>query len=150
MRGQFDGDRVNLKRALPFVIHACYQQLRSLTYREFLQHGLELTPEQWVVLVQLWQKDGQSQSVLGELTLRDKPTLSRILDTMEKSGLVSRQADEADARTKLVKLTRRGKSLQAKLVPVAKQLVARLESGISEADLETTHRTLTRMLENLR
>jgi DNA-binding MarR family transcriptional regulator len=150
MRGQFDGDRVNLKRALPFLIHACYQQLRSLTYREFLQHGLELTPEQWVVLVQLWQKDGQSQSALAELTLRDKPTLSRILDTMEKSGLVTRMADEADARTKLVKLTRAGKSLQAKLVPVAKQLVARLESGISEEDLETTHRTLSRMLENLR
>lgn len=150
MRGQFDGNRVRLERALPFVIHACYQQLRSLTYKEFLQHGLELTPEQWVVLVQLWEKDGQSQSALGERTLRDKPTMSRILDTMAKSGLIARQADEADARTKLVKLTRTGKSLQAKLVPVAKQLVRRLESGISESDLETTHRTLSRMLENLR
>ncbi|RYZ01687.1 MAG: MarR family transcriptional regulator [Myxococcales bacterium] len=150
MRGQFDGNRVDLKRALPFMLHACYQQLRSLTYKEFLQHGLELTPEQWVVLVQLWQKDGQSQSALSELTLRDKPTMSRILDTMEKSGLVTRQPDEADARTKLVKLTRSGASLRPKLVPVAKQLVARLESGIPEADLETTHRTLSRMLENLR
>jgi MarR family transcriptional regulator, organic hydroperoxide resistance regulator len=150
MRGQFDGDRVDLKRALPFVIHACYQQLRSVTYKEFLEHGLELTPEQWVVLVELWRKDGQSQSVLAELTLRDKPTMSRILDTMERGGLVVRQADEADARTKLVKLTRVGKGLQQKLVPVAKQLVARLERDISEADLETTHRTLSRMFENLR
>lgn len=150
MRGQFDGDRVDLRRALPFLLHACYQQLRSLTYKEFQQHGLSLTPEQWIVLVQLWQKDGQSQSALGELTLRDKPTLSRIVDTMEKSGLVTRQPDEADARTKLVKLTRTGKSLQPRLVPVAKQLVARLEGGISESDLETTHRTLARMLENLR
>ncbi len=150
MRGQFDGDRVDLRRALPFLIHACYQQLRSLTYREFSQHGLELTPEQWIVLVELWRKDGQSQSALAELTLRDKPTMSRILDTMEKSGLVARQADEADARTKLVKLTRSGKSLQPKLVPVAKQLVAQLEHGISESDLETTHRALSRMLENLR
>jgi MarR family transcriptional regulator, organic hydroperoxide resistance regulator len=150
MRGQFDGDRVDLKRALPFVLHACYQQLRSLTYKEFMQHGLELTPEQWVVLVQLWEKDGQTQSALGELTLRDKPTMSRILDTMERSGLVLRVADEADGRTKLVKLTRSGKGLQSKLVPVAKQLVARLERGISDADLETTHRTLSRMVENLR
>lgn len=150
MRGQFDGDRVDLKRALPFVVHACYQQLRSVTYKEFLEHGLELTPEQWVVLVELWRKDGQSQSALAELTLRDKPTMSRILDTMERSGLVMRQADEADARTKLVKLTRAGKALQQKLVPVAKGLVARLEHGISETDLETTHRTLTRMFENLR
>jgi MarR family transcriptional regulator, organic hydroperoxide resistance regulator len=150
MRGQFDGNRVQLKRALPFLIHACYQQLRSVTYKAFLGHGLELTPEQWLVLVQLWEKDGQSQSALSDLTLRDHPTLSRILDTMGKSGLVARHVDPEDARARLVKLTRTGKALQEKLVPVAKQLVARLEHGISDADLETTHRTLSRMLENLR
>jgi MarR family transcriptional regulator, organic hydroperoxide resistance regulator len=150
MRGQFAGNRVRLERALPFVIHACYQQLRSLTYKEFLQHGLELTPEQWIVLVQLWEEDGQSQTALSECTLRDKPTMSRILDTMEKTGLVTRQADAKDARTKRVLLTGTAQKLRPKLVPVAKRLVARLEQGISDADLETTHRTLSRMLENLR
>ena len=150
MRGQFEGKRVRLERALPFLIHSCYQQLRSLTYREFLGHGLELTPEQWIVLVQLWQKDGQSQSALSELTLRDRPTMSRILDTMEKSGLVERVVDANDARSRLVKLTRHGRALEQKLVPVARQLVAGLEHGIADADLETTHRTLSRMLENLR
>jgi DNA-binding MarR family transcriptional regulator len=150
MRGQFDGNQVQLDKALPFLIHACYQQIRSLTYKEFLGHGLELTPEQWIVLVQLWQKDGQSQSALSERTLRDRPTMSRILDTMEKSGLVARTVDVDDARSRLVKLTRTGKALQAKLVPVAKKLVARLEHGIPERELETTHRTLARMLQNLR
>ena len=149
MRGQFEGDRVALDRALPFLIHACYQQLRSVTYKEFAQHGLELTPEQWIVLVQLWQADGQSQSDLAELTRRDKPTLSRIIDTMEKSGLVERTADARDARTRRVVLTRHGKALQPKLVPLAKGIVQRLEQGIPERDLETTHRTLRRMLENL-
>src|SRR6185295_14560762 len=141
MRGQFEGNQVVLEKALPFLIHACYQQLRSATYKEFLGHGLELTPEQWIVLVQLWTKDGQSQSALSELTLRDPPTMSRILDTMQKSQLVTRVVDEHDARTRLVKLTKTGKALQAKLVPVAKRLVARLEQGISERDLETTHKT---------
>ena len=150
MKGQFDGNSVVLKRALPFLIHACYQQIRSVTYKEFLGHGLELTPEQWIVLVQLWQKDGQSQSALSELTLRDRPTMSRILDTMEKSGLVERRVDEHDARSRLVRLTRTGKGLQEKLVPVAKKIVGRLEHEISERDLEVTHRTLSRMLENLR
>lgn len=149
MRGQFDGNRVQLDKALPFLIHACYQQLRSVTYKAFAGHGLELTPEQWIVLVQLWEKDGQSQSALSERTLRDAPTMSRILDTMQKSELVTRVVDAQDARSRLVKLTARGKALQPKLVPVAKQLVTRLEQGISERDLETTHRTLAKMLANL-
>jgi MarR family transcriptional regulator, organic hydroperoxide resistance regulator len=150
MRGQFVGDQVLLEKALPFLIHACYQQIRSATYKEFLAHGLELTPEQWIVLVQLWTKDGQSQSALSELTLRDAPTMSRILDTMQKSDLVMRVVDEQDARSRLVQLTKTGKALQAKLVPVAKKLVARLEHDISERDLQTTHRTLAKMLQNLR
>ncbi len=149
MRGQFEGKRVKLERALPFLIHACYQRLRSATYKEFSVHGLELTPEQWIVLVQLWQKDGQSQSALSDLTLRDRPTMSRIIDTMEKTGLVERAVDEHDARSRLVKLTRRGRALEDTLVPLAKELVARLEHGIAESDLETTHRTLSRMLANI-
>lgn len=149
MRGQFQGNQVVLEKALPFLIHACYQQLRSLTYKEFLQHGLELTPEQWVVLVRLWEKDGQSQTALSESTLRDRPTMSRILDTMEKSELVERCVDPNDARSRLVRLTRAGKGLQARLVPVAKKLVTRLEADIPERDLELTHRTLSRMLQNL-
>jgi DNA-binding MarR family transcriptional regulator len=149
MRGQFEGDKVLLEKALPFLIHACYQQIRSVTYKEFLGHGLELTPEQWIVLVQLWTKDGQSQSALSELTLRDPPTMSRILDTMQKGGLVTRVVDEHDARSRRVLLTKTGRALQAKLVPVAKRLVARLERDIPERDLETTHRTLAQMLKNL-
>ena len=149
MRGQFDGNEVVLERALPFVLHACYQQLRSLTYREFLGHGLELTPEQWVVLVRLWQKDGQTQSALSQSTLRDAPTMSRILDSMEKSGLVTRTVDSKDARTRIVALTREGKGLKKKLSPIAKTIVDRLESGISEADLLTTRNTLRRLFENL-
>jgi len=150
MRGQFTGRGIALERALPFLIHACYQQLRSVTYKEFGAHGLAITPEQWIVLVRLWQSDGQSQSALSESTLRDRPTMSRILDTMEKGGLVSREVDEVDARTRLVKLTRLGKALQPKLVPIARALVARLEHGIAEQDLEITHRTLSRMFDNLR
>src|SRR5947207_12414988 len=141
MRGQFNGDQVQLDKALPFLIHACYQQLRSVTYKEFLGHGLELTPEQWIVLVQLWQKDGQSQSALSDLTLRDRPTMSRILDTMEKTGLVERRVDEHDARSRLVKLTRSGKALQDTLVPIAKQLGARREHRTAAQDLQTTRRT---------
>lgn len=138
-----------LERALPFLIHAFYQRIRSRTYKEFAAHGLELTPEQWIVLVRLWQQDGQSQSALSESTLRDRPTMSRILDSMEKSGLVERCPDRSDARSKLIRLTSAGKALQPRLVPLARKLVSQLERDIPARDLEVTHRTLSRMLENL-
>ena len=149
MRDQFDGDQIVLENALPFLIHGIAQRVRTVTYQAFNQHGLELTPEQWIVLARLWQRDGRTVSELSESTLRDRPTMSRILDSMVASGLVTRTVDSRDARTRIVALTREGKALRKKLVPIAKGLVQRLEAGVSEADLLTTRQTLRRLFENL-
>lgn len=149
MRDQFDGDQVVLENALPFLLHGIYQRIRGVTYRAFHAHGLELTPEQWIVLVRLWQRDGRSVSELSESTLRDKPTMSRILDSMEKSGLVTRSIARDDARSRVVALTREGKAMRKKLVPIAKSIVQRLEQDVPEEDLLTTRRTLRRLFENL-
>ena len=149
MRDQFDGDQVVLENALPFLLHGIYQRIHSITYRAFNEHGLEITPEQWIVLARLWQRDRRTVSELSESTLRDKPTMSRILDSMEKSGLLTRSVDREDARTRIVELTREGKALRKKLVPVAKSIVQRLEAGVPEEDLLSTRRTLRRLFENL-
>lgn len=149
MRDQFDGDQIVLENALPFLLHGLYQRIRATTYRAFNEHGLELTPEQWIVLARLWQRDGRTVSELSESTLRDKPTMSRILDSMERSGLVTRVVDRTDARSRIISLTREGKALRKKLVPVAKTLVQRLEAGVPEEDLLITRRTLRRLFENL-
>ncbi|MGC4087337.1 MAG: MarR family transcriptional regulator [Polyangiaceae bacterium] len=102
------------------------------------------------MLVRLWERDRQSPSTLSESTLRDRPTMTRILDTMERGGLVVREQDPRDARARVICLTREAKALQKKLVPVAKTLVSQLERGVPEHDLEVTRRTLRRMFENLR
>jgi DNA-binding MarR family transcriptional regulator len=149
MRDQFDGDQIVLENALPFLIHGIAQRIRSVTYQAFNQHGLELTPEQWIVLARLWQRDERTVSELSESTLRDRPTMSRILDSMEANGLVTRTVDSKDARTRIVSLTRGGKALRKKLVPIAKGLVSQLEAGVPEADLRLTRQTLRRLFENL-
>ena len=149
MRDQFEGDQVVLENALPFLIHGIAQRIRTVTYQAFNQHGLEITPEQWIVLARLWQRDGRTVSELSESTLRDRPTMSRILDSMEASGLVTRTVDSKDARTRIIALTREGRALRKKLVPIAKGLVERLEAGVSEADLLITRQTLRRLFENL-
>ncbi|MET0792010.1 MAG: MarR family transcriptional regulator [Polyangiaceae bacterium] len=149
MRDQFDGDQVVLENALPFLIHGIYQRTRTMTYQAFNAHGLEITPEQWIVLARLWQRDGRTVSELSDSTLRDRPTMSRILDSMEAGGLVTRAVDSKDARSRIIALTREGKALRKKLVPIAKGLVERLEAGVSEADLLITRQTLRRLFENL-
>ncbi len=150
MREQFDGEDILLDHALGFRIHRVNQLLRAALYRAFRADGREMTPEQWIVLVRLWQEDGQSQTDLGESTLKDKATLSRILAVMERDGLVVRRPDPHDGRSRLVYATREAKRLKASSLERAQTLVAALEEGIAERDLATTRRTLVRMEENLR
>jgi DNA-binding MarR family transcriptional regulator len=148
MKDQFSGGGIVVENALGFWIHRVYQASRNEMYRCFREHGEEITPEQWAVLIRLWERDARSQSDLSDATFRDRPTMSRIVDSMEAQGLLERHVSERDARVRVVRLTRRGKDLKKKLVPVVEQIVQRMVAGIDEAELVTTRRTLRRMFDN--
>ncbi|MDB5218509.1 MAG: Transcriptional regulator, MarR family protein [Myxococcaceae bacterium] len=150
MRDQFvGGSGIVLEKALAYWIHRVYQASRNEMFRMMRDDGEEITPEQWIVLVRLWDGDGRTQTELGESTYRDRPTMSRILDGMERRDLVARRADPENARVWRVHLTPKGKGLRKKLVRRAKELVERTQRGISEKDLLITRDALTQMFLNL-
>jgi DNA-binding MarR family transcriptional regulator len=100
-------------------------------------------------LIRLWERDGRSQSDLSEATFRDPPTMSRIVDGLQERGLLERQVAPQDSRVRIVRLTRKGKALQKKLVPVVQDIVGRMVAGIDDDALLTTRTTLRQMFANL-
>ena len=80
--------------------------------RNFRQNGMEITPEQWTVLLFLWEKDGVTQQELCNATFKDKPSMTRLIDNMERQHLVVRISDKKDRRTNLIHLTKTGKELE--------------------------------------
>lgn len=150
MIDQFTDQGIVLENALAFRIYRTNQLFRAALYRLFRAEGHEMTPEQWIVLVRLWQQDGQSQTELAESTLKDKATLSRILTVMERDGLIVRRPDPADSRSRRIHATRKAQRLQESARPRVRALVAAIEDGIRERDLEITRQTLLRLEHNLR
>ncbi len=134
--------------AIGFWIHRVYQATRNEMYRVFRAAGEDITPEQWAVLIRLWERDGQPQSELSEATFRDAPTMSRIIDGLASRELLERRAHPEDGRVRLVHLTRTGKALEKKLVPLAEKIVTDLVAGIDERSLVTTRNTLRKMFAN--
>lgn len=149
VKDQFEGDGIVVDNAIGFWIHRVYQASRNEMFRLFRQAGEEVTPEQWAVLIRLWERNGRPQSDLSDSTFRDRPTMSRILDVMEERGLLQRRVDKDDARVRLVFLTRKGRELERKLVPIVKDIVERMTAGIEDKALVTTRAALRRMFENL-
>src|SRR5215218_1620427 len=73
--------------------------------KNFKQAGLEITIEQWSVLYHLWKEDNLSQQELCIRTFRDKPSITRLVDNLEKLKLVKRLPAKNDRRINLIKLT---------------------------------------------
>lgn len=149
MAEHFTSDGIILDDALPYWIHRVYQAMRNEMFRAFRQHGEEITPEQWIVLVRLWEADGRTQTELGASTYRDRPTMSRILDLMEKRDFIVRRTDPEHGRVWRVYLTPTGKAMRRRLVPIARKLAEKTLDGISKRDLATTRRALRKMFENV-
>ena len=53
-------------------------------HRNFRQNGIEISPEQWTILLSLWEKDGITQQELCNATFKDKPSMTRLIDNMER------------------------------------------------------------------
>jgi len=118
-------------------------------YREFRLNDIALTPEQWMVLQSLSQKDGISQQELAHITYKDKPSITRLLDNLEKNAFIARLADKKDKRSNLIHITKAGLVLHQKARSIVLQTMRDALDGVEEDDLRTGERILKKVFRNL-
>ena len=117
--------------------------------RKFNLAGLNLTIEQWSVLCQLWKQDGSSQQELCTRTFRDKPSITRLVDNLEKLQLVKRVPSESDRRINLVFLTRQGIKLEEQTMQLAEQTLNEALTGIPAENVSLCKEILQQVYDNL-
>jgi DNA-binding MarR family transcriptional regulator len=122
---------------------------RSLQ-KNFKDAAIEITIEQWSVLYHLWKEDGQSQQQLCEATFRDKPSITRLVDNLEKSKLVKRVASKNDRRSNLIFLTKEAKSLEQKTMEVANRTLNEALEGVTNEQIEIAKEVLQKVYDNLK
>lgn len=115
----------------------------------FKQHNIDITAEQFSILVVLWYRDGISQKEISEQLNRDKTTITRVLMNMKKNKLIKQVTDAEDNRSNLIYLTAKGKEIQKAGVQVSGQLYMKVLKGISQDQLLTGINVLQKMLQAL-
>jgi DNA-binding MarR family transcriptional regulator len=118
--------------------------------KNFKDAEIEITIEQWSVLYHLWKEDGQSQQQLCEATFRDKPSITRLVDNLEKSKLVKRVASKNDRRSNLIFLTKEAKNLEQKTMEVANRTLNEALEGVTNGQIEIAKEVLQLVYENLK
>lgn len=116
--------------------------------RNFRLNGLEITPEQWTVLIFLWEKDGVTQQELCNATFKDKPSMTRLINNMERQHLVVRISDKKDRRTNLVHLTKDGRELEERARAIANQTLKEALHGIRLEELSVSQDVLRKIFFN--
>jgi DNA-binding MarR family transcriptional regulator len=118
--------------------------------KKFNTAGLNLTIEQWSVLYHLWKEDGKSQQELCNATFRDKPSITRLVDNLEKLELVKRVASESDRRINLIYLTSQSFELQKQTMKMAEETLNESLAGVPDDQIETCKNVLQIVYDNLK
>ena len=111
---------------------------------------LGLTQSRWLVLMHLSRMGGESlQKELAFIVGVEGPTLVRVLDGLERLGLVQRLGVEGDKRARLIRLTPKAASVISDIMRIGIKLRGEALAGISDEDLESFFRVLETILANL-
>jgi DNA-binding MarR family transcriptional regulator len=132
-----------------FLVNRTALRIKREFYRLLHEQGFGVTPEQCVVLWQLWNHEGGVQRELASTTFKDMTNMTRILDGLERRELVVRKRDEHDRRCSRIYLTAAGRNLRAGILGVAGQLAERAYHGLSDDQVDIFKQTLETIYRNL-
>ena len=103
-------DSLKLDRQLCFAAYSVSQAFNRV-YKPGLDQ-IGLTYPQYLVLLVLWEQDGQMMKHIGERLHLDSGTLTPLLKRLEAAGIVRRQRDPEDERQVRISLTPKGHGLK--------------------------------------
>ncbi len=127
-----------------FRVARVARRLRQAVDAELRTFGL--TEATWRPLAYVGRLGGGvRQKELAAALSIEGPTLVRLLDNLERRGLIERREDETDRRARGIHLTRAGRDLAARVARVGTEVQARALAKVSPADLETCQRVLDRI-----
>ena len=102
------------------------------------------------MLYHLWKQDGRSQQQLCSATYRDKPSITRLVDNLEKLQLVKRVPSDSDRRINLIYLTKLSQKLQDQSMELAEETLNEALGGVPADQIDVCKDVLQIVYDNLK
>lgn len=134
---------MNLEESIPMRLRRAYLTMHRAAQSHFAQFGV--TADQYVLLSVLADKDGITQSEIGERMSSDANTIGAMLKLLEEKKLIRREKCEADGRARRVLLTAAGLRLQKKLIESSQEIHDVIENCISTSERKLMFSILERL-----
>jgi DNA-binding MarR family transcriptional regulator len=124
------------QRAYFFKIDTTIKKIRNALQKQLKDAGFDLTVDQWVLIDHIERQPGISQNELAELTFKDPPTVTRIIDLLEKKQLVERGLVAGDRRKFNLFLTKKGKIIYKEAFPIVADIRRKGWGDLEEDDYQ--------------
>lgn len=140
----------DINNSLGFLTITTNRLMSACFRKRLVEGGIDITAEQWGVLAHLWNQDSIPQDELTYALCVDKSSLSRVLDLMERRGLVRRERDPEDARRKILFATPYASEFRDLCLKLGTGTMKTMLNDISDEDLEVCLKVLAQVKKNIR
>ena len=135
------------KIAVEINIAGC--KLKQYTAAMLRQHNIDLTPEQFLLIDLLWNQGPMSQLDIADQMQKDKNSITKLVDAIERKGYVERHQNPSDRRSNTIVLTELGNSLKDNAKTKGISILNNMLDGIPESELQSFLETLDKLCSNM-
>ncbi|MDX8403852.1 MAG: MarR family transcriptional regulator [Mariprofundaceae bacterium] len=145
---QYPPERI--EDGLGFLANQLSFALRQSIGRKCKAVGYKATPEGLGILFLLSRQDGLTQSQISEFLAKDKAAITRLLNNLEREGLVKRDHDKADRRVVHSHLTDKGNKALDEMSPVFQSFFSKIFDGVDPDEFDIARNVLRQIIANLK
>lgn len=130
-----------------FKVAKLFRLFSGLLQEVFSNSGFQFTNEQLWILIMLWEEEGVSQQRIGTGLMRDKATISHLINVLEKKEIVYRKSDPKDERQKLIFLTEKGAAIKAEVSPRLNSAFEEVSSLLDKKQMKDLNLSLASLIQ---
>lgn len=138
-----------LPKEIAVYINLAACKLKQYTSAMLKHNKVGLTPEQFLLIDLLWNQGPQSQQNLADTMKKDKNSITKLVDALEKKKFLVRQRNVQDKRSNILVLTPKAEKLKVEAKEKGISMLEKVLTGISEEELRNFLDTLNKMTDNM-
>ena len=124
-------------------------RLKQFIASKLRRMDVPLTPEQFILIDLLWNQGSMSQQQLADQMQKDKNSVTKLVDALERKGFVVRQQNRNDRRSNTLVLTEKAEGLKHGAKQKGISILDEMLLGISEEELRSFLVTLHKLNSNM-
>ena len=138
-----------LSKEITVELHLTGCKLKHYLATMLKQEHVPLTPEQFMLIDLLWNQGEMTQQELADQLHKDKNSVTKLVDAIERKGFVIRRQNRNDRRANTLLLTDKAEILKPGAQKKGISILDKMLEGISEEELRTFLTTLRKLNDNM-